>query len=193
MGQIWCGIRLYQHQAAAEAALRKIDALMPVVTEAEESWHAVAMPIHHHGQTNWLDGAIDNLFTTHSDPLSNGDDAPLMVMTTAGFHSDQTIIQRVSDFIDNLADVRESMHAQPGLRTQQAAFNVAGRNPIEDGITLSIWDNEALMKRFAYRPGRHRQQIERFKRENLQDRSSFTRFRMLESIGSWYGRDLLEC
>jgi hypothetical protein len=43
-----------------------------------------------------------------------------------------------------------------------------------------------------YRPGIHRTQIERHKRDKLADRTSFTRFRVLATRGSWRGSDPLE-
>jgi hypothetical protein len=50
-----------------------------------------------------------------------------------------------------------------------------------------VWRDDASMSAFAYRAGEHRSQIERYKREQTADRTSFTRFRALRTSGSWNG------
>jgi hypothetical protein len=57
----------------------------------------------------------------------------------------------------------------------------------DDGFTMSIWRDDVSMLGAAYRPGFHKSQIERHKTENVFDRSSFTRFRVLDSCGRWNG------
>ena len=59
----------------------------------------------------------------------------------------------------------------------------------DDGFTMSIWRDDVSMLGAAYRLGFHRSQIGRHKAESVFDRSSFTRFRVLDSWGLWNGRN----
>jgi hypothetical protein len=52
-----------------------------------------------------------------------------------------------------------------------------------DGMTFTLWENDAAMAEAAYRPGIHRTQLERYKMEQTADHSSFTRERIPLSSG----------
>ena len=52
----------------------------------------------------------------------------------------------------------------------------------------TVWRDDAAMSAFAYRPGEHRERIERYKREQTCDRTSFTRLRAVRTSGTWEGR-----
>lgn len=60
-----------------------------------------------------------------------------------------------------------------------------------DAITVSFWADAAAMGRFAYRPGRHADEMAHAAAVRSYDRSSFTRLRALECRGSWGGGDPL--
>jgi hypothetical protein len=61
-------------------------------------------------------------------------------------------------------------------------------NPIgTDGITFSLWRDDASMMAAAYRPGVHRTQLDRYRVEHTADRSSFTRARIMCCSGTWDG------
>jgi hypothetical protein len=62
----------------------------------------------------------------------------------------------------------------------------------DDGVTMSIWRSDAVMIGAMYKPGTHRTQLDRYKSEKTADRTSFTRFRMLRTLGRWDGTDPLE-
>jgi hypothetical protein len=62
----------------------------------------------------------------------------------------------------------------------------------EDGCTWSLWRDDASMLKAAYHPGMHREHLDRHKKEKAFDRSSFTRCRILDSVGRWGGRDPLQ-
>lgn len=51
----------------------------------------------------------------------------------------------------------------------------------DDGFTMSIWRDGASMWTATFRPGLHHSQLDRHERQALMDRSSFTRFRILET------------
>jgi hypothetical protein len=56
-----------------------------------------------------------------------------------------------------------------------------------DGFTVSVWRSEEDMLTASYRAGVHRGYVDGHKTSSDFDRSSFTRFRILESSGSWNG------
>ena len=62
----------------------------------------------------------------------------------------------------------------------------------DDGVTMSVWRSDSAMIDTMYRPGLHRTQVERHRRDNLADRTSFTRFRVLDTQGLWNGSDPFE-
>ena len=53
----------------------------------------------------------------------------------------------------------------------------------DDGFTTSVWRDDAAMSAAAYRRGAHRERVERHKAEPMADRTSFTRFRALRTVG----------
>ena len=62
----------------------------------------------------------------------------------------------------------------------------------DDGVTMSLWRSDAVMVNAMYKPGTHRTQVERQKRDVIVDRTSFTRFRVIEARGRWGGVDPVE-
>jgi hypothetical protein len=78
-----------------------------------------------------------------------------------------------------------------GLYSQQSFF-FPGAIAL-DPITVSFWRDEAAVKAFSYGPGPHRHQMDRDRAENLADRTSFTRARVVRSVGTWYGKDPVRC
>jgi hypothetical protein len=62
-------------------------------------------------------------------------------------------------------------------------------DPLDDGVTMSLWRDEKAMFGFAYKPGEHRIQVDRQKQHQTVDRSSFTRFRLVRTAGAWGGVD----
>jgi heme-degrading monooxygenase HmoA len=80
-----------------------------------------------------------------------------------------------------------SMTGVPGLKTQHSFFfpGVIERDP----LTVSFWRDEASIRDFAYGQGSHRRQLDRHRADPLADRTSFTRFRVLHSAGTWHGHD----
>jgi hypothetical protein len=56
-----------------------------------------------------------------------------------------------------------------------------------DGLTFTLWRDDAAMADAAYKAGIHRIQVDRYKTEHTADRSSFTRTRLLRSTGTWDG------
>jgi heme-degrading monooxygenase HmoA len=96
-------------------------------------------------------------------------------------------MNRVREFGAGVLAVRASMTGVPGLRSQQSFFfpGVLECDP----ITVTFWRDEASIRAFAYGQGSHRRQLDRHRTERLADRTSFTRFHVLSSAGTWYGED----
>ena len=109
-----------------------------------------------------------------------------MVMTTAGFVVGPGFdMARVVDFRTNVDRIRIHAEAADGNVARQV---FAPHTPGDDGVTMTVWRDDASMSAFAYRTGEHRDQIDRYKREQTADRTSFTRFRAVRTSGSWNGR-----
>ena len=96
-------------------------------------------------------------------------------------------MNRVREFGAGVLAVRASMTGVAGLRSQQSFF--FPRVLECDPLTLTFWRDEASIRAFAYGQGSHRRQLDRHRAEGLADRTSFTRFRVVGSAGTWYGVD----
>jgi hypothetical protein len=177
---------MYRDSEAAQAALQRKEPIMPFLSNAVESWHALLMPFAHKGECNHLDRNEPGPVFEIGSPGAGG---PCMVITTAGFNFGPDLkIERVINFRRNVDTTNEWMARADGCLTSQVFTpHTVG----DDGFTMSIWRDDAAMLEAAYRPGFHRSQIERHKVESFFDRSSFTRFRILVSSGLWDGRDPL--
>lgn len=98
-------------------------------------------------------------------------------------------LARVIDFRVHVDRVHEWLQSAEGrMASQVFTPHTVG----DDGVTMSLWRSDAAMTDTMYRPGFHRTQIERHRRENLADRTSFTRFRVLQTRGRWNGSDPFE-
>ena len=157
---------------------------MPCLEDEVESWHSLLMPIMHRGECNHRDrNRPDTLFEVgHADP-----GGICMVVTTAGFNFGPDLnIERVIDFRRHVDSTNAWIEKADGcLASQVFTPHTVG----DDGVTMSLWRDDASMLAAAYRPGDHRCQIDRHKAEAVMDRSSFTRCRILESHGQWHGRN----
>jgi hypothetical protein len=181
---VWCAIGLYHDSAAAQTALEGRQRFMPFLADAIESWHVLLLPIAHKGECNHLDrdhpGAVFDVAKSEPGGMC-------MVITTAGFiFGPELTIERVIDFRRQVDATHEWIGEADGcVASQVFTPHTVG----DDGVTISLWRDDASMLGAAYRPGFHRSQIDRHKAENVFDRSSFTRFRVLDSCGLWDGRN----
>ncbi|HYD25420.1 MAG TPA: DUF3291 domain-containing protein [Croceibacterium sp.] len=182
--EVWCAVGLYPGRADAEAAFADPGAFMPFVGATTEAWHALLLPVAHRGECNHLDrDAPGELLQPHDEDPGG----PLIVMTTAGFVLGPALdMARVVEFRRQVDRVRAVAAAADGNLARQV---FSPHTPGDDGVTLTVWRDDAAMSAFAYRPGDHRAQVERYKREQTADRTSFTRLRAVRTSGSWEGRD----
>jgi hypothetical protein len=184
--EVWGGVGLYCERRDAEAALDDPSAFLPFLDRLAEAWHVLLQPTAHRGECNHLDpNAAGLLFEVDgADP-----GGPLVVMTTVGFDLGPAFdLDRVIAFRRGVDRVREVFAHSDGILAHRVfAPHVRG----EDGVTMTLWRDEHAMFAFAYRPGLHRTEINRYKAEQTADRTSFTRFRALRTSGSWAGGDPL--
>jgi hypothetical protein len=176
--------------ADAESARQLVDdrAAAPWLDDASESWGGVLQPFRHHGASNYLDGANPGALFEPMMPAESPA-GPVVALTTVGWNREGLDMNRVRDFGAGVMAVRMSMTAVPGMHTQHSFFfpGVLEADP----VTVTLWRDEASIRAFAYGQGPHRRQLDRLRAENLADRTSFTRFRVLHSAGTWHGRDPL--
>lgn len=171
----------------AEAARRFVDDRPAWVDEAREVWSGILEPFRHHGACNYLDPAKPGLLFPSMMPAGLVD-GPVVSLTTSGWNVGESLdMNRVREFGAGVLAVRASMTGVQGLRSQQSFFfpGVLDYDP----ITVTFWRDEACIRAFAYGQGSHRRQLDRQRAEGLADRTSFTRFRILSSSGTWYGAD----
>ena len=102
---------------------------------------------------------------------------------------DRCDASRAADFAAGSELVRTSMVSLDGLHSRQI-FNFP--RFADDTVTVTFWRDDAAMRAFAYRPGEHKSQVDRYRELGTADRTSFTRFRVLDSHGSWDGSDPLD-
>ena len=185
-GPIWYATGLYRESAEAEAAVASRLVYMPFLTEVVESWHAVMVPFAHKGECNHLDRSQPGSLFEVGRPEPAG---PCLVLTTAGFVMGPDFkVARAIEFRRQVdATEAELRQAEGCYRTGLFTPHTVG----DDGVTISIWRDDASMLAAAYRPGPHRAQVDRHLVGPMMDRSSFTRFRVLHSLGQWDGADPL--
>jgi hypothetical protein len=176
------------HEDAASARRLVGDAhRAPWLTEASEVWRGVLQPFRHKGAANHADRAEPGpMFEPGS--LGPAHDGPFVAITTSGWTVGAGLdMNRVREFGAGVLAVRASMTALPGLHSQHSFF--FPRVLECDPMTVTFWRDDDAIRGFAYGPGSHRRQIDRHRAESLADRTSFTRYRVLESSGTWHGSD----
>ncbi len=174
---------LHATEASARAALDAWRDHAPWMAEGRESWGAVLQPFRFFGEANHLDPS-GLLYAGFADAPPA--DEPIVVITTAGWNVGPALdMERVRAFAQGVLGVRASMTGVDGLHAQQSFFfpGVFAHDP----ATFTMWRDFDAMRGFAYGPGSHRLQLDRHRAAPLSDRTSFTRFRLLRSEGTWYG------
>lgn len=187
----WVFALLGYHATEQEAhqALARRAAVVPWWDAAAETWGAVLAPFRTYGETNHLapGGAAALFAECHAPPPA---ESPIVVLTTAGFDTGPGFdLQRALRFGADVSAVRASMTNTPGLRSQQTFF-FPGVFTF-DATTVTMWEAFEAMRQFAYGPGSHRHKLDRHRAEPGSDRTSFTRYAVLEECGTWYGRTML--
>lgn len=184
---------IYGLHDSAESAQRAIGNRLkniPWITDATESWCAVLAPFRHYGEANFLNtDDPGSVFETMQPEPPAG--SAIVVVTSAGWELGPDLdMTKVRDFGAHVTAVRISMSGVPGLHSQQT-FSFPG-GLTTDGITVTFWKDLASMRDFAYGPGLHRKQVKRQRDDEFGGRTSFTRFAVMHSEGTWHGSDPLD-
>lgn len=183
-GDVWGGFSGYRNLADCQEVFDNPQQHLSFHTLATESWNAILLPVRHHGENSWIDRDGNPLRIQASEDDPGG---PPVVITSAGFNLNANPdFKRIVEFVANTDRVSASFDA---LESNLLNATFVGQNLEIDGITFSVWQDDAAMMDAAYTPGIHRTQIDNFKTEYASDRSSFTRARILRSDGSWDGHD----
>jgi hypothetical protein len=177
----WLALGLHATSQSADALFDAGIAATPFFSGAAEMWSAVLQPFAHHGAVNWLDPSTPGLvFEPGPKPRDN---EPFVVITSAGWTLDDRFdVDKALDFGRGVAAVRRSMDGVDGLIFQHG-FNFPGLLAV-DGPTVTMWRDDAATRAFAYRPGTHKTEMDRFRANDTADRSSFTRLRVLRARGA---------
>ena len=183
-------LTLHAGESSAHSFIERRNTIVPWLAEAVEVWSAVVQPFRHMGACNYLDaGSPGPLFAplvAHPDPAE-----PIAIITTVGWVVGEKLdMARVREFSNGVLGVRASMTGVDGLHSQQSFFfpGVLQHDP----VTVTLWRDSASARSFAYGPGVHKAQMQRQREQNLADRTSFTRCRIVRSEGTWHGRDPLK-
>ncbi|MBS1718276.1 MAG: hypothetical protein JSS72_11150 [Armatimonadetes bacterium] len=173
----------------ANQALERRNEIAPWLEGAMEVWGASLAPFRHFGEANFVNpqNPGSQFEAMVPEPPAG---TPIVIVTSAGWEQGENLdMARIQDFSEGVTGVRVSMTAVPGLHSQQT-FNFPG-GLVTDGITVTIWKDFVSARDFAYGPGLHKHQMKRQREENLGDRTSFTRFKVVNSFGLWHGGDPL--
>ena len=180
---------LHDSEASARSAIESKNLIAPWINDAIEVWSGVLEPFRHFGESNFIDQSEpgSQFLVTASEPPAG---TPILIITSAGFDvNEDTNMEPIRDFGSGVAAVRISMTGVPGLHSQQT-FSFRGLFEI-DGITVTFWRDFAAARDFAYGAGLHRQLMKRQRDDEFGARTSFTRFKVLHSEGTWHGSNPL--
>lgn len=172
-------------ESARACASADVDAF----ADATEVWSGALQPTKSHGCCNWIGDS--NHFAV--DRNVQQDDGVVITLTTAGWELGPGFdVDRALSFAAAVDRVRTWMNDEPldGLLSSQI-FSFPGLL-VHDGPTFSIWRDDIAMKNFAYRSGAHKTEMDTFRLDETADRTSWTRLRVIESHGTWWGIDPLE-
>ena len=172
---------------ATQRFIEAADSIAPWMNDADEIWTAVLQPFRHTGEANLLDrGSEGPLFEALATPPPANE--PIVVVTSAGWRRTELDFKRIQLFSRGVYEVRTAMTGITGLNSQQSFTFPGGLE--YDPITVSIWQDIDAMKSWAYMPGVHFKYLEQHRKHAMADRSSFTRYRILQSSGTWHGEIL---
>jgi hypothetical protein len=180
-------LSLHVDEASAHESVENRLTIAPWIAQADEVWAAVLLPFRHMGECNYIDQMRPGpLFTPSGAQPAPAE--PIAIVTTSGWTLGPELdMARVGAFSSGVLGVRASMTAIDGLHSQQSFFFPGAIK--YDPMTVTLWRDSASARAFAYGPGVHKAQMQRQREQNLADRTSFTRCRVVRSEGTWHGRD----
>jgi len=185
VSDIWGGLAFHDSEKSAREMLALAPGDLPFARHATEGWHGLLAVIAHRGEIHLSAHGQARLGFV---PLAQDPGGVMAVVTSAGYKAyDETQTDRIVDFLGKVEEVRAFYAGLKGNVVRQL-FNFHNS---PDGVTFTVWRSDQAMMQAAYKDGAHRQFIDQHKAQPMFDRSSFTRFRLLDSRGSWGGLDPL--
>lgn len=190
MGQesfVFLILGLHATVEAAQAFVAERGKIAPWLSEARELYEAVLEPYRHKGEVNFLNREKPGLlFESLGEAV--GSEEPFVAITSVGWNLGPGLdMDKVREFSNGVSAVRMSMTGMAGLHSQQTFGLSKGLE--NDPVTVTFWKDDAAVRQFAYGPAVHKLQMDKYRMHDLADRTSFTRCRVMESVGTWYGRD----
>ena len=178
-GRVVATLALHDDEASARLSLAtghlaSIDGMTPTTT-----WSALLSPFAHRGAVNWLDPQDPGPVLAPRLPPAEGE--PTVVITTVGYDLGPGFDPaRPKDFDEAVSRVHDTIGASSGLRFHHV-FNFHDHR--KDPVTVTLWDSDRDIRAFAYRSGRHRHEVDRYRELDTADRTSFTRLQILAERG----------
>lgn len=175
-------IGMWRSMEPAAEGFAAVEALLPWLSNAEDQWHALAVPTRTIGVSNHtLDGSVGTpgWIVDAEQPADDG----VISMTTAAFLAPMDDLARVARFFGAQSSLNSEVHHAEGCLWHRPIGPLPGH--IFDGMNLSMWADLAAMNAFAYRAGEHRGYVDghHSAAAGWFDRSSFTRFAVIQSHG----------
>ena len=164
-------------ESLARAHVDNVQAAIPLLGTAESITTAVLLPYSTHGDVNWFGKPGEIPLDSNPRPEKG---APVFVITSLGLGS---IGPGAVAFGQGNHAIRKTIRSQPGLRFEA---QILADNPVTDGVTMTLWDNEASVIDFAYRQDPHRTAMKVKEHKDI-SRGSFTRSAVRHFSGSWDG------
>ena len=116
-------------------------------------------------------------------PPKSGYSGPVAVLTRATIR-----INKLKYFWQNVAPVAAKMNTAAGFLFSAGI----GELPWIKQATFSVWQSKEDMMAFAYGMKEHAEVIQKTRKQKWYSEDMFTRFRLLESMGTVNGRNPLE-
>lgn len=171
-------LAVWDEAPAAEAFFTQHPLWAGYTQRSTELWSLHLAPLKSQGL--W-DGQAP--FDYSPDYSLNDSTAPLAVLTRASIHWHKA--PRFWQFVEPTS---ATLAGAAGVR---AAIGL-GELPVVRQATFSVWESTQAMQDYAYRDARHREAMQRTRRENWYAEELFARFRVLSSAGTLDGRNPLE-
>lgn len=146
-----------------------------------ESYTLLLRPTRWHGR--W--GGMEPFGPAQPQAASSqvtGAPGPLAVLTRAAIRPGQ-----LAAFWRAVPASQEGLRDQPGLLASVGL----GEVPLLYQATFSVWQDAASLRAFAYQGAGHRAAIARTRRDDWYAEELFARFAVLDTQGTWEGRDPL--
>lgn len=174
-------IAVWNSSDDADAFIANVGQFFGQLADAEDAWHAKLLPYMHRGALRWGDlSSPPNVFGGfHKKPAA---ECPVLIMTTVKRRSepDKAIL-----FGNTVNEVRTSVQKVDGLILEMLLLTSDFEN--FDGGTLTLWKDETSALNWAYRGEAHKHAMGLHQEKDLMERSSFARFAVEKSIGTWNG------